>query len=174
MVNNTQIKGSFNASVPAASKYLVVRSTTNSAPTPVNGTTYVATSTLGTGTVIQASSATSFIDSGLTAGTTYYYFIYSYNDGCTGTSPQYLSTNALTNYTTTIVTGTKVYYVNNSDSTLANDVFTTAVGNDSNSGLSISSPKLTLDAALTAADAAGGGPHTIYIDSGSYTSDTKP
>jgi len=85
-VTTTAISGSFTAASPAPSKYLVVRSTSATAPTPVNGTVYAAASTaLGTGTyVVQNTSAVSFSDSALTVGTQYYYYIYSYNDSCTG------------------------------------------------------------------------------------------
>lgn len=82
----TSIAGSFTAATPAPTKYLIVRSNSATAPAPVNDTWYYNGSTaLGAGTVvIQNSNALSFNDTGLTAGTTYYYHIFSYNDGCTG------------------------------------------------------------------------------------------
>ncbi|RYZ55376.1 MAG: hypothetical protein EOP49_02950, partial [Sphingobacteriales bacterium] len=91
-VTTTSVAGSFTAASPAPSKYLVVRSTTNTAPTLTNGTAFATT---GTYTVVQSSAATAFSDSGLTAGTNYYYFIYSYNDGCSE-APSYLTTSPLT------------------------------------------------------------------------------
>ena len=103
------IAGSFTAASPAPAKYLLVRSTSATAPTPANGTSYAAGSTaLGTGTyVVQSSSAVSFNDTGLTAGTTYYYYVFSLNDsGCTAS---YLTTSPLTGSRTTVcATGTSV------------------------------------------------------------------
>jgi len=55
------------------------------------------------------------------------------------------------------------YYVN--DISLTNDIYTTAIGNNSNSGTSPNAPKLTLGAAITAASA----DDTIYVDAGTYT-----
>ena len=87
------IAGSFTAASPAPSKYLVVRSTSATAPTPVDGTVYtVGAATLGAGTNVRsASNATTFSDTGLTAGAQYYYYIFSYNDLCTG-EPFYMAT----------------------------------------------------------------------------------
>ncbi|MBX7151962.1 fibronectin type III domain-containing protein [bacterium] len=69
----------WTAASPAPSGYLVVRTTSTSAD-PADGTTYVAgSSTLGNGTVVYIGSGTSFTSSGLSAGTTYTYKIYSYN-----------------------------------------------------------------------------------------------
>ncbi|SDK59464.1 beta strand repeat-containing protein, partial [Flavobacterium noncentrifugens] len=95
-VTTTSITGSFTAASPAPSKYLVVRSTSATAPTPVNGTTYaVAATTLGAGTyIVQNSNAVTFTDSSLTSGVKYYYYIYSYNDVCTG-APYYNSVSPL-------------------------------------------------------------------------------
>jgi hypothetical protein len=54
------------------------------------------------------------------------------------------------------------WYVN--DNSTAGDVYTTALGSDSNAGTSPSAPKLTLKAAL---DACAPG-DTIFIDTGTY------
>ncbi|WP_034672200.1 GEVED domain-containing protein [Epilithonimonas caeni] len=93
------IAGSFSgvASPNTPSGYMVVRSTSATAPTPVNGTTYAVGSTvLGTGTyVVQNSTSISFTDSSLTSNTIYYYYVFSYNNSCTG-APYYLTTSPLT------------------------------------------------------------------------------
>ena len=163
-VNGTVLSGSFTAASPAPSKYLVVRSTSATAPSPSpsNGTTYVATNTVGGGTVIQASAALSFSDTGLTKGTTYYYYIYAYNDNCSGTSPAYLTTSPLSGYVTTSTKNT--WYINNTLD--ANDVYTTAAGSGSNDGLSPSTPFDNLNTLYTSYAAAN---DVIYVDSGTYT-----
>lgn len=94
---NTSISGSFTAAVPAPTKYMIVRSNSAIAPTPVSGNFYSNSSTaLGAGTyVVQNSASGFFTDSNLVGGTTYYYHIFSYNDGCTG-SPIYATGVPLT------------------------------------------------------------------------------
>lgn len=101
-VSTTGLNGSFTAAAPAPSKYLVVRSTSATPPTPVDGTVYtVGATTLGAGTNVRSiTNATTFSDSGLTAGTQYYYHVFSYNDLCTG-APFY-STGALTSGQATV------------------------------------------------------------------------
>lgn len=93
------IAGSFTgvASPNTPSGYMVVRSTSATAPTPANGTAYANGSTaLGTGTyVVQSINATTFSDTGLTSNTRYYYYVFSYNSGCSG-APFYKSTLPLT------------------------------------------------------------------------------
>jgi len=99
------IGGSFTAASPAPSKYLVVRSTSATPPSPVNGTNYaVASTALGAGTYVVANgTATTFSDATLPANTQYYYYIFSYNDSCTG-APYYLTTSPLTANTYTCLT----------------------------------------------------------------------
>jgi hypothetical protein len=57
-----------------------------------------------------------------------------------------------------------LFYVN--DTSTTGDVFTTAVGNDSNSGTTPSAPKRTLQALLAAYDTEGG--DVVYMDTGAY------
>lgn len=98
----TGLNGAFTAASPAPSGYLVVRSTSSTlSSNPVDGTTYSAGNSLGGGTVIQAGATTNFTQTGLTANTKYYYFIFSYNNTvCTG-GPKYLTTSPLQNDATT-------------------------------------------------------------------------
>ncbi|WP_297868830.1 GEVED domain-containing protein, partial [uncultured Flavobacterium sp.] len=98
-VTGTSLSGSFTVPSPAPTGYMVVRSTSATAPTaPTDGTALTVGSTaLGAGTYVVANTATgSFTDSGLTANTSYYYYIYAYNSGCVGTPPVYLTTTPLT------------------------------------------------------------------------------
>lgn len=97
-VTGTSLSGSFTAPSPAPTGYMVVRSTSSTAPTaPTNGTALAVGSTaLGAGTSVVANATTgSFTDAGLSANTQYYYYIYSYNSGCSG-APAYLTTTPLT------------------------------------------------------------------------------
>ena len=159
-VNKTVIDASFTGISPAAN-YLIVRTTGATPTNPVNGTTYTVGSIALGGTIVASTTSTSFTDTGLTANTAYTYFVYAYYLNCSGTSPVYNTTNALTKSVTTSNTA-NTWYVN--DASIIGDVYTTAVGNALNTGLSKSSPFLTLAAAITAA-AAG---DIIYVDSGTY------
>jgi hypothetical protein len=96
-----QVSGSFSAASPAPTNYLVVRYLTGATPTnPVDGTTYTAGNTLGSGTVVSSGTATTFTSTGLTGSTGYDFYVYSYNAGvCLNT---YLSAGALTGTVTTL------------------------------------------------------------------------
>lgn len=72
---------------------MIVRSTSSTFTAPTQGTTYTVGNTIGSGTVIYNGSATSFNDTGLDPGTTYYYAYYSENYS-------YYSTNSSANATT--------------------------------------------------------------------------
>ena len=91
------------ASPNTPSGYLILRSTSATAPTLVNGTSYTTNTDATIGGIVYrvlqgsatASLATSIAETGLDSNTIYYYYIYSYNSGCTG-QPYYLTTSALT------------------------------------------------------------------------------
>ncbi|HVT26923.1 MAG TPA: right-handed parallel beta-helix repeat-containing protein, partial [Lacipirellulaceae bacterium] len=65
-----------------------------------------------------------------------------------------------------VVPSTHDYYVN--DSSLVGDVFTTAIGNNANSGKSPDAPMASIQALLTAYDLDPG--DVIHVDTGTYTS----
>ncbi|WP_320815255.1 GEVED domain-containing protein [Flavobacterium sp.] len=98
----TILSGSFTPAVPAANSYLVVMSTSAVAPAgPVNGTTYAIGSTIAPGyTVVDNDSNPGYSVTGLTPLTTYYFYIYSVNNFCTG-GPLYLVPSPLTGNITT-------------------------------------------------------------------------
>lgn len=85
-VSATSINGSFTAS-GSANGYIIIRSTSSTlSADPVDGTTYSAGNTIGGGTVVQVGASTTFTSSGLSGGTQYYYFVYSYNSGACATN----------------------------------------------------------------------------------------
>jgi len=100
----TTINGDFTAAIPASDNYLVVMNTTGTTPAPVDTTTYTIGATVGAGnTVIDIDGDTSFSATGLTSNTTYYFFIFSFNNACSG-GPLYYTTTPLTGNTTTPLT----------------------------------------------------------------------
>jgi hypothetical protein len=108
VISASQINGSFTASSPASAGYLVVRYTSGATVTnPTNGVVYVAGQSLGLGTVVSASSATTFNNTGLSGGTAYDYYVYSYNASCAGvTQPLYYTTSVpVSTATTTACSG---------------------------------------------------------------------
>lgn len=102
-VTTNSIAATFSGS---ANGYLVIRSLSSTPPSqPVNGTTYSAAnvSTLGAGlTFIQTGSSISIADTGLNSNTTYYYFIYAYNNTSCSGGPMYKTLGALTGSGTTL------------------------------------------------------------------------
>lgn len=106
--SGTSITGSFTAPATLPNNYLVVISTSATAPAaPVNGTTYAIGSSLASGYIVADNDGnTTFTATGLNISTTYYFYIYSYNSFCTG-GPLYLNTTPLIgNATTTAVVPT--------------------------------------------------------------------
>jgi hypothetical protein len=101
-VTDVSVAGSFTASSPAADNYLIVASTSNSLTSnPVNGQIYNVGDNVGDGTVVAKGSSTSFTATGLSASTTYYFFIFPMNAVCTG-GPLYYTTTVLTDQATTL------------------------------------------------------------------------
>lgn len=77
---STQIDLAWTKGVSGSAKdTLVVRSTTSNFTAPTQGSTYNSGNTLGSGTVIYRGGSTALTDTGLTAGTLYYYAFYAEN-----------------------------------------------------------------------------------------------
>ncbi len=91
-VSTSSIEGAFDSSNTGADGFLVVRSNSASLSSlPSNGSSYSNGDALGGGTVVKASTDTSFVASSLNPNTLYYFFIFAYNDaGCYG-GPKYLT-----------------------------------------------------------------------------------
>jgi GEVED domain/Ig-like domain CHU_C associated len=118
--NNTSISGSFTLPSPVADGYLIVRSISATPPSPVSGTSYTIGSTaLGAGTlVIDNDNNNIFSTSGLTASTTYYFYVFSIKSICSsGTVYSTVlsgstTTTALTVGCITATSTAKTYFIN--------------------------------------------------------------
>lgn len=100
-VSGNQINGSFTASTPASSNYLVIRTSSSSAPSPapIDGSFYTVGQVVGGGTVVSINSSTTFSATGLSSNTAYWFWVYSYNGSC---STKYLTVSPLNGTATTM------------------------------------------------------------------------
>jgi hypothetical protein len=101
-ITTSSFNVAFTAATGSPDGYVVVRSTSATlSSNPVDGTTYTAGNSLGGGTVVSVGSTISGIaNSSLSAGTTYYMYVFSYNNS--GSNINYLTTSPLSNSTITI------------------------------------------------------------------------
>ncbi len=105
----TAISGAFTP-VVSADDYLVIRSLSPTLSSlPLDNTNYVIGDNLGGGIVVSNSSVTSYLTTGLTSGTTYYFYIFSANKNCSG-GTKYLTTNPLTANIATLSGGANNVY----------------------------------------------------------------
>ncbi|MEO6254118.1 MAG: hypothetical protein ABIO79_12470, partial [Ferruginibacter sp.] len=104
-ISTSQINGSFSST--AADGYLVVRYPAGSSTTPpVNGTAYVAGTSIGLGKVVSSSALTTFSATGLTPSTNYDFYVYAYNNlACAGAPAYNLSSPTTGSQTTLACTG---------------------------------------------------------------------
>jgi hypothetical protein len=101
-ITGSTIAATFTAAVPTVDNYLVVYNTTNVAPTLVNGVSYNPGDAIGASTVVDNDANTSFLASGLTSSTTYYFFVFAFNDSTCAGGPLYNSTGPLNGTETTL------------------------------------------------------------------------
>jgi hypothetical protein len=101
-VATTSFSTAFTAATGSPDGYIVIRSTSSSlSADPVDGTTYTAGNSLGGGTVVSVGSSISGISSSsLSAGTTYYTFVFAYNNS--GSNIDYRTTSPLSGSTITL------------------------------------------------------------------------
>ncbi len=101
-ITQTSHAVAFTLATGSPTGYLVLRRT-GASPTgiPTNATAYAVGNSIGDGMVVYAGPAATFSESGLTAGTTYYYDAYSYN-GSAGTLNYRTLTGPLENNTITV------------------------------------------------------------------------
>lgn len=121
-ITSSSIDGSFTAASGGASGYLVLASTSATAPSnPANGTPYstIGGAYNGNTTIVAYGASTTFTAGSLTPNTPYYFYVYAYNSTtCTG-GPVY-RTPALTGTATTLTAPV----------TIATYTFTGADGNE--------------------------------------------
>lgn len=101
-VTTTSFNTAFTAATGSPDGYLVIRSTSSSlSADPVDGTTYTAGNSVGGGTVVSVGITISGIsNSSLSAGTTYYTFVFAYNNS--GSNIDYRTTSPLSASTITL------------------------------------------------------------------------
>lgn len=173
--DGNSVGGTFTAASPVPHSYLVVMNTTGAAPTPTNGTTYTIGGTVGAGNiVIDIDSNTNFTATGLTPLTQYYFFVFSFNNACTG-GPLYLTTSPLNGNTTTLAgsycsstsTGSS-YYISNFTTTggstnINNTTTYSATGYGNFTGMNVSqAPYGTVNYSFTLTGGASG--VNIWVD----------
>lgn len=118
-VSNTSISGTFTAAASAPDKYLVVRSILAIPDAdPVDQTTYSVGSAIGSGVVVKADELLNFTATGLTAGTQYYFYVYSFNNLCQDgplynmiaplSGNQYTLPNAPATFTATVASSSQI------------------------------------------------------------------
>ena len=101
-VSSNSASASFNAAVPSVNNYLILLGNSQTLTSyPVNATSYVSGDNIDDATVISVGNSTSFSLSSLSPSTTYWVFVFSLNNMCTG-GPLYLINNPLSaSFTTT-------------------------------------------------------------------------
>lgn len=102
--SGNSISGTFTHAAPQPDNYLVVINQSGTPPTALinNGTTYsVGQNLTGGNYVVDVDGNNTFNATGLSANTTYYIFVYSYNSACSG-GPLYFTTSPLNGSTTTL------------------------------------------------------------------------
>jgi trimeric autotransporter adhesin len=109
---NTSVSGTFTG-VLSADDYLTIRSLSPTlSATPVDNNDYNPGDNFGGGIVVANSSATTFLASGLTPNTTYYFFVFAASKNCSG-GTKYANAAPLTGNIVTTNTITNNYYFGN-------------------------------------------------------------
>ncbi len=111
----TSISGSFTVAGDADTYLVVVSTSSTLSETPVNGTLYTTGQSFGGGSVVKFSGTNYFTATGLSGNTTYYFFIFSANNYCTGTPPLYNTIPATAFTQTTAISGIPAGYYDGTD-----------------------------------------------------------
>jgi hypothetical protein len=108
--SSTSVSGTFIAAV-GADDYLIVQSLSPTlSATPTDNTDYSVGTAFGSGTVIANHSATTFISTGLTPNTTYYYFVFAASKNCSGGTKYAIQAPLTGNIVTTNALANNVYF----------------------------------------------------------------
>lgn len=100
-ITGNSIDGSFTAASPAPNNYLIIISNnSNLTSLPVDGIDYNPGDNVGDGYVIANGNAVNFSATGLSALSNYYFYIFSFNNACTG-GTKYLTVSPLEGNTST-------------------------------------------------------------------------
>ncbi len=101
-VTTSSFSTAFTAATGSPDGYIVIRSTSATlSANPADGTTYTAGNSLGGGTILSVGATVSGISSSsLSAGTTYYVFVFAYNNS--GSIIDYLTTSPLSSSVVTV------------------------------------------------------------------------
>lgn len=111
-VSGNAIAGAFNAGT-GCDGYLVIRSLSPTlSATPVNNTDYTIGDPLGGGFVISNTAEKSFVTTGLTPATTYYFYVFAFNKLCSG-GTKYLTVSPLEGNAATTNDPANNYYFGN-------------------------------------------------------------
>ena len=103
LTTSPTISGTFNGATGNPEGYLVVQYPSGAAVTPpVNGTTYVTSSNLGLGIVVSSGNSGNFSVTGLTANTSYDFYVYSFNSSGCSSGPIYNTVNPAFGNATTL------------------------------------------------------------------------
>src|SRR5712691_11450667 len=156
------------------SSLVVLRKTATVTDVPVEGTTYSVGNTVGTSTVRYVSSSTTFTDTSLTNGTTYYYRIFA-KDTSGNYSATGVEVSATPNPTTTLGTGTNPGNVTLAPGGAATNVnaFTlvTSSGSDTVTAATVTLAAGT-SAGLSLVEITNSGGSTVYGSASNPGSDT--
>lgn len=106
---NTSVAGTFTGVVDADDYLVVISSNSTLSASPVDNTDYNTGDAFGGGTIIANSANTSFLATGLTSNTLYYFFVFAANKTCSG-GTKYVSANPLTGNITTSNTAVNNFY----------------------------------------------------------------
>lgn len=106
---NTSVAGTFTAVFDADDYLVVISSSSTLSASPVDNTDYNTGDAFGGGTVIANSANNSFLATGLTPNTLYYFFVFAANKTCSG-GTKYVSANPLTGNITTSNTAVNNFY----------------------------------------------------------------
>ncbi len=145
---STTLAASFTSAASSPTGYIVIRTSSNSQPSPVNGTVY----TVGINAIgyieYVGTSAGSWNSSSLLPSTTYYYWVFSYNSTTCNAGPVYSSSSTNFAQSTTSCTGAALANLSYTTSTASYCLNTAIIGNTATLGTTSGVPTFSISPAL--------------------------